>query len=323
VSRSIGPSLLVLVHTDGPAPAAPSARPLGRAALALEREGVPVLLGDRATGGQVHGWRATESGWKEGALDSISAVHDRYPSEARQRAWEDLRETLGDPLFGNPPPLTLLCKDKLRCQQFLEGVGLAVPEVEGNHRMFEQRLRDWGTAFLKPRRGSRGDGVRRVRRVGTLPPGDWILQRAVQPPQGLAGLALRVLVQREPRGDWWIGPAVARRSADDPVVNAARGAEVVLGTEAVSAACSTSVQAQSLQVAAAFAAQPGGDRVVELGLDFVVDPCGLPHLIEVNSCPRGRLLYLARHDPERWGPVHQAAVERPLRRLLALAKARL
>jgi glutathione synthase/RimK-type ligase-like ATP-grasp enzyme len=249
-------------------------------------------------------------------------VHDRYPSEARRSSWEGLREALGDPLFGNPPTLTLLCKDKLRCQHFLEGAGLALPEVEGKPRMFDQRLRDWGTAFLKPRRGSRGDGVRRVRRVSALPPGDWILQRAVPPPGGVAGLALRVLVQRESSGDWWIGPAVARRSADDPVVNAARGAEVVLGSEAVSAACSASVRTQSLQVAAAFAAQPGGDRVVELGLDFVVDSCGLPHLIEANSCPRGRLLYLARQDPERWGAVHQSAIERPLRRLLALAQLR-
>lgn len=315
------PSLLILLPTDGPAAGAPSDRPLGRTALALEREGVPVLLGDRIEEGKIHGWRATESGWSEDTLDSVSAVHDRYPSEARRESWDGLREALGDPLFGNPPSLTLLCKDKLLCQRFLEEAGLKLPEVEGEPHRFEARLREWGAAFLKPRRGSRGDGVRRIRSIETLPPGDWVLQRAVPPPPGLAGLALRLLVQREPSGDWWIGPPVARRSTDDPVVNAARGAEVVLGSELVSAACSASVRAQSLQVAVAFAAQRGGERVVELGLDFVVDPAGLPHLIEVNSCPRGRLLHLARHDPMRWGPMHQSAVTRPLRRLLALALA--
>jgi hypothetical protein len=72
-------------------------------------------------------------------------------------------------------------------------------------------------------------------------------------------------------------------------------------------------------VAKALAERPGGDRLVELGLDFVVGRDGLPHLIEVNSAPRGRLLYLARLDPARWQRTHQTAVERPLRRLLAIA----
>lgn len=329
------PALLILLPTDRPAVGAPSSRPLGCAALNLEREGVTVLLGDQFRNGRIHAWRATEAGWVEDSTDHVVAVHDRYPSEAQSHTWRQLRRSLGDSLFGNPPDVTGLCKDKLACQTFLSNLTLGMPEVEGDEALFKERINAWGSAFLKPRRGSSGDGVRLIRRPEDLPTPqsplsggpqaasiqntDWILQRAVAPPAGLAGLALRVLVQREVSGDWWIGPAVARRSTSDPVVNAARGAEVLLGEAAVSPQCLAIAASQSARVAHALMDQPGGERLVELGLDFVVGPEGLPHLIEVNSAPRGRLLHLARLDPARWQRTHQDAIERPLRRLLALA----
>lgn len=328
-------ALLILLPTDRPAEGPPSARPLGRAALNLEREGITVLLGDQMTDGRIQGWRATEAGWTRGSTDRVVAVHDRYPSEARGHSWKELRESLGDVLFGNPPDLTTLCKDKLACQTFLADLGLGMPEVEGDADRFEERMTTWGSAFLKPRRGSGGAGISLIRspedlrtfrgdplespQTGRPSRTDWLLQRAVAPPAGLAGLALRVLVQRETSGGWWIGPAVARRSATDPVVNAGRGAEVLPGEAAVSARCLSEISRQSTRVAHALAGHPKGNRLVELGLDFVVGRDGLPHLIEVNSCPRGRLLYLARLDPIRWQQEHQDAVERPLRRLLALA----
>jgi glutathione synthase/RimK-type ligase-like ATP-grasp enzyme len=289
----------------------------------LEREGICVLFGDRVDPGRVHGWRARGDAWEEASSDSLLAVHDRYPSQSRKDNWNRLREQLGDPLFGNPPSLTLLCKDKLLCQEFVVGAGLDMPEVEGDPALFEAALARWGSAFLKPRWGSSGEGVRLIRAADQLPGSlqarDWILQRAVRPPDGLAGMALRILVQREPAGGWWMGPIVARRSRRDPVVNAARGAQVLPASEAISADCAASVGRQSQGVAAAVADLPEGTRAVELGLDFVVDSSGEAQLIEVNSCPRGRLLYLARQDPETWAETHQAACERPLRRLLALA----
>ena len=329
------PALLILLPTDRPAAGAPSDRPLGCAALNLEREGITILLGDQVRGGRIHAWRATEAGWTQDSAAGVVAVHDRYPAEARSRTWRELRRSLGDSLFGNPPDLTTLCKDKLACQTFLSSLSLGMPEVEGDEARFEERIATWGSAFLKPRRGSSGAGIRLLRgpedlptpqpplsgprQPNTLVRTDWILQRAVDPPPGLAGLALRVLVQREVSGNWWIGPAVARRSTSDPVVNAARGAEVLQGDAAVSSDCLAIAASQSARVAEALAERPGGDRLVELGLDFVVGSDGLPHLIEVNSAPRGRLLHLARLHPARWQQTHQDAVERPLRRLLALA----
>ena len=315
------PSLLILTPTSASEPQPPAERPLGRAALALEREGVPVLLGDRCEGGITTGWRAQGSRWVAATTSNLLAVHDRYPSESRRPHWDHLRKELGDQLLGNPPALTLLCKDKLESQRWLEDKGFEMPPVEGNVPQFKERLKEWRMAFLKPRFGSQGKGILLL--GDSVPQGleadAWVLQRAVNPPREIAGLALRILVQREPDGRWWLGPLVARQSHEDPVVNVSRGAEVVHSDAAISADCATMVQALTRRVAAAMAQHDGGERLVELGLDFVVDEEGRPQLIEVNSCPRGRLLHLATIDPERWAGIHQAASERPLRRLLQLA----
>lgn len=316
------PSLLVLVPSDAPAGAAPEQRPLGRAALALEDEGVCVLFGDQVEGAGAQGWRARPGRWVPADSGAIDAVHDRYPSEGRRGEWLQLRAELAGIPMGNPGALTLLCKDKLLLQRLLEEGGIELPEVEGSPERFDDCLDAWGAAFLKPRRGSLGEGVQRVAAGQRLPPcpaGDWVLQRAVSPPPGLAGLTLRILAQRESSSDWWLGPIVARRSTTDPVVNAARGADVLPASEAVSEAAQAEVRERTRAVARCLAAQEQGELLVELGLDFVVDAGGRPHLIEVNSCPRGRLLFLARQDSERYGALHQQACERPLRRLLQLA----
>ncbi|MEE2828143.1 MAG: YheC/YheD family protein [Myxococcota bacterium] len=318
-------ALLVLVATTSPATAPPESRPLGRAALQLESEGIPVLFGDRIRAGRASGWRARPGHWEEDKERPFSAVHDRYPSEGRRSEWESLLPALDTVPLGNPPNLTLLCKDKLRCQRVLEGAGFHLPPVEGDERRFEQRLADWGAAFLKPRYGSRGEGIRLLRRGDPLPPdsiGPQLLQRAVEAPSGLAGLALRILVQRQADGGWWLGTVVARRSTVDPVVNAARGAQVVPAEDTLGADCLQEVRDQALAVARLLASRPGGALLLELGLDFVVDPAGLPQLIEVNSCPRGRLLSLASSDPRRYQELHRQACERPLRRLLALSSPR-
>jgi hypothetical protein len=314
--------LLILVPTGDRPTQAPALRPLGRAALALESEGVSVLFGDQYKNGVLHGWRAQGHDWVRCATKSVLAVHDRYPSESRRKEWDILRAQLGPSHFGNPPALTLLCKDKLESQRTLERSGFPMPEVEGDVAQFSARLRTWGTAFLKPRYGSQGHQVRLLDR--TLPtdlkPGAWVLQRAVSPPPQHAGVALRILVQRHIEGGWWLGPIVARTSATDPVVNASRGAEVLPAEELISDACAETVRTTSCRIAADLAKREGGSRLLELGLDFVVDREGNAHLIEVNSCPRGRLLYLAQQNPEEWKQKHQEACERPLRRLLYLSQ---
>ena len=316
------PPLVILVPTGGTPKEAPAARPLGRAALALESEGFSVLFGDQYKNGVFHGWRAQGQDWVSSATDSLLAVLDRYPSESRRQQWDDLQTHLGSSHFGNPPRLTLLCKDKLESQRTLAHSGLSMPEVEGDVARFADRLRTWGAAFLKPRYGSQGHQIRLLERTvpKDLKPGCWVLQRAVPPPPRRAGVALRLLVQRQVEGGWWFGPIVARTSFSDPVVNASRGAQVLPAEDLISSSCAETVRASSHRVAEILAREEDGSRLLELGLDFVVDREGKPHLIEVNSCPRGRLLHLAQQSPEEWEREHQEACERPLRRLLYLAQ---
>jgi len=46
----------------------------------------------------------------------------------------------------------------------------------------------------------------------------------------------------------------------------------------------------------------------------------VPHLIEVNSRPRGRLEALAAQDPSRFEAAHVEACARPLRVLAAMTE---
>ena len=197
-----------------------------------------------------------------------------------------------------------------------------MPELEVDPARFAERLAAWGAGFAKPRYGAFGAGVERIRAGQTVTPtrcssveGVWeptILQRAVPPPSGHAGIALRILVQRTLEGDFVAAPAVVRRSATDPVVNASRGAEV---TDATAHPEVDEATAQALAIASAerLSEAPGGDGLVEVGVDLVIDEEHLPHVIEVNSRPRGRLEVLARVAPVRYRNLHLEACLRPLR----------
>lgn len=315
----------VLVPTHlGPPAEPPEARPIGRAALALEAEGVEVIFGDTLQGGRLHGHRAVPGGW-EPASALVRGVHDRFPSQRNADRYASILAALGDVPLANPPWLTLLCRDKLRTQRLLQGVGVPQPPVVDDPAGFEAALAAWGTGFLKPRYGAFGRGVRRVVPGDPLPArGEGalagveeplLLQRAVSPPAGWAGISLRTNLQRLPGGGWHVNPTVARRSVDDPVVNAHRGAEVVPGDEVLDL---TPVEATARAAGEALAALPGGEWVVELGVDQVVDTNGVPWLIEVNSRPRGRLEALAVRWPERYHALHVEAAARPLRYLAHL-----
>lgn len=301
------------------APGAPEDRPMGRAALALEAEGVPVIFGHRAREGKLQGVRAVPGRWVpfEGP---VAAVYDRFPSRSQPESWAALAaESEGVPR-GNPGDIIALCADKLACQLALEGC--PQPEVESDPARFAERLEGWGAGFLKPRFGAFGVGVRRVvpgdplpgqvaGPLGALEPA--LLQRAVPPPRPFAGVACRVLVQREASG-WWADVPVARTSTDDPVVNAARGAEVHPVADLFPDAAEP-VRAVAVDVARRLAEGPSGPWVLELGVDVVLDHALQPWVVEVNARPRGRLESLLPLDP-RWMTEHVRACARPLRALL-------
>ncbi len=313
-----------VVSGDGPPSLPPEQRPIGRAALALRKDGIQVVFGDKMVNGCMDGYTAIEGGWTRQSGLQVNAVHDRFPSQMRADQYQDLIDGLHGCPLGNSRDFTLLCRDKIDSQQALVQQGIQMPPIETNPDQFADRLKAWGSAFIKPRFGALGTGVARVRpgdplprtRPGMIPGTDEpaILQCAVPPPSGLAGMAVRVLVQRTADG-WHIEAPVVRSSQTDPVANAARGATVAPGTDALSSHLCDRINSTARQITDALDQLPRASRAVEAGLDMVIDDQEHPHLIEINSRPRGRLEVLATLDPDRFGSAHEIACGRPIQML--------
>jgi glutathione synthase/RimK-type ligase-like ATP-grasp enzyme len=316
----------VLVSLSG-ASVPPQQLPLGRAALSLEGRGVPVVFGDDIRAGEIWGLRATPGGWEASERAPLAAVYDRFASQRHAGIHDRLLRAIGGVPIANPPSLVSLCRDKLACQVHLEGKGIQVPEVEDDPTRFRDRLDAWGAGFLKPRYGAFGRGVRRVlpgdalpaegegAQAGVLEP--LLLQRAIAPPSGYAGVCVRLLAHRRTDGGWTLAPAVARHSHTDPVVNVARGADAAAAADLLGDVVTRRLEALALDVCAAMAEHPDGSWLVEVGVDLVVDPRGVPWPLEVNGRPRGRVAALAERDPERFSAAHAEASVRPLAFLAA------
>jgi glutathione synthase/RimK-type ligase-like ATP-grasp enzyme len=318
--------IAVLVPTRHDTPAEPpSASPLGRAAAAAGRDGLDVVLGGRVgSDGHLLGWRAVGDRWVAASVRP-DAVYDRYPCQSDPAGHAALRAALPVLPWGNSPSAVALCRDKLTSQRLLEGV-VRFPAVEHAPERFAARLEAWGAGFLKPRFGALGRGI--VRRTAGQPtpaelpgavPGTFdpaILQAAVPPPPGLAGVSVRVLVQRTADGGWHVTPGAARSSTHDPVVNVARGASVVPAEDLLSSGAMAELE-RMVCVGSARIAEASDEVVVELGWDAVIDASGDPWIIEVNGRPRGRVEVLAALDPARFGAAHEAALVRPLWALAA------
>lgn len=316
----------VLVPTDAWGPIRePSSWPLGQAALLLAHEGIELVMGDRLDQGWLDGLVAAPTGWQVKRARPL-AIYDRYPSQGRADTFRKLLNNLDGLPMGNPWPFTALCRDKLACQRALEDLGLPMPAVEDRPERFESRLSEWGAGFLKPRFGSLGAGVRRVRSGDPLPsllPGAQgslepaILQQAVPPPAGLAGRCVRLLAQRDPDGSWVQATGALRQSLLDPVVNAERGAQVLAVDDALDPAARERLSRRVADILAGLDRLPADHRALEVGIDLVLDDQAHPHLIELNGRPRGRLERLAQDSPGRFTEARLQALLRPLRTLAA------
>jgi glutathione synthase/RimK-type ligase-like ATP-grasp enzyme len=289
-------------------------------------EGIEVVFGSDTVDGTMSGAVVRPTGWQEVTRVPVHAVFDRYPRRELPVEHRTALAGLGAVLVCNGGQVSDRCADKLAAQACLTSAGLSMPPIVTDPTTFQETLVHWGVGFLKPQFGTCGYGVKRVvpgdrlplhvegAESGPLQPS--FLQRAVAPLEGWAAVALRLLVQRD-GDDWFVNPGVARRSRTDVVASASRGAEVVplrdLGSDVMEAA-----EVQARAAAQALAATPGGEELVEVGVDMVVDASRQPVLIEVNSRPWGRLKALVAIDEQRWGAAHEAACARPFRWLSGL-----
>lgn len=321
----------VLVPTNPGTPPPPETRPIGRAALDLRRDGILAVFGDQLRPDRdgavwMEGLAAVPGGW-EAVRRPIQALHDRFPSQRRAAQYTQLMAARRSLPMGNPLALTMLCRDKIDCQHYLAAGGVPMPPIARHPSGWGAALAEWGAGFLKPRYGALGIGVRRVLPGDHLPemiegvvPGRMepaFIQRAVRAPAGWAGQSVRALCQRLPGGRWHFCPPAARMSRTDPVVNAARGADVQPAEDVLSPETMANIAEACQATCATLARHPDGHWLVELGLDVVIDYQGRAHVIEVNSRPRGRLEALAALAPERFADAHREACARPLRYLAA------
>ncbi len=316
----------------------------GRAAGFLGAEGIEVVVADagavvlRDGGARVWGYAVDGSRWAATGPLELRAAFNRLPARHAGRHGElvEKLEERGIPV-GNPPQINALALDKLRAAEVLREAGLPVPDTEARPQRFQECLRRWGAAFHKPRFGSFGEGVSRLVRgqdaAATIGGSPALLQRAIDPPaRGPAGICVRGLLQRDPGGAWVSAGRVARVHRRDPVANVARGARGVplpwLERDLwLSEGLADQLDRLEPRVAEALERCAGAraDRLVEIGVDWVLDPCGDPWLIEINGKPGGHLRVLAA-IPGPEGPVyarlHREALTRPFRTLAALARRR-
>ena len=289
--------------------------------MALEPQGIGVVLGWETHQGILSGVRAQGDRWVK-VSEPVHAIHDRFPSQQRHAAWLQAQRGLPGILWSNPTSLVALCRDKVASQRVLERARLPIPPIEARPEEFQHALQRWGGGFLKPRFGALGYGVHTLAPSDVAPPSApaWdggprqatLVQRAVLPPSGWAGVTVRANVQREEDGSWYVLPMVVRRSQDDPVVNTARGAEVVAAVDVMPAVI-PKLQRLARRTARAVSDHPDGHALLELGVDFAIDEAHEPWILEVNTRPRGRLRSLHQLDPVRWANAHLEAYTRPLR----------
>lgn len=316
--------VLVPVHPGPVAP--PHLRPIGRGALRIVRGGGEVVFGDRLRGDSLLGHRLTLKGWESGQF-RVDALYDRFPSQSRPREFSAILKAQGALPMGNPLSFTELLRDKLDFQALMESTGIVMPEVVSDPLAFEDALDAFGRGFLKPRYGGRGRGISLVTPGDRLPawgegavPGveePLFLQRAIDPPEGWAGVSVRVLLQREPEeeGRWIVVSNVVRRSRTDPVINVHRGAEAAPAATVLSPFLCLQLEDAAQAVAEALGGVADIDLATEMGVDLVLNAQNIPVLIEANSRPRGRLEALAIAYPEAYALPHIEACARPLRYL--------
>lgn len=298
--------------------------------------------------GRVRGYVPTPDGWKRAAVPLPRVVHKRISlTPAVERALQRLHGH--GVVFINPPCIS----DKARMYRALmrsPTVADHVPLTEWYDAELLARWLDNGaTIILKPRIGSVGKGVTRIKPAGravlvTDASGTQVfsvaslvrrLQRMARPRwhllQQYIPLArwrsrpfdLRVPAQRDADGRWTVAGVVAKVAERHPfLTNLAQGGRALPADDVLAQAFSPAraeeilSDVRQLAVAAAEAVAARFPEAADLGLDVGVDQDGKPWVIEVNARDQ-RITFLraGMRDALR------AVYEQPLRYCAAAAGA--
>ena len=304
--------------------------------MAARRLGVDVVFFDprgvRLERNQVEGYvPAASGGFRRAVVPLPRAVHKRGLFRSRRSV--DLihrLEARGVYVF-NPQVdwdkysiYKLLCEEP-RLHPYLPESALPSPE---SLEWFRRRLDEGREMFLKPRRGSLGLGIARIRRASpgvyhyqtskrrrTLSfPGLWRLVkkrgRSSLLQQGIPLLEdggrrvdFRVPVQKDGENRWHVAGIAAKRAARGSfLTNLARGSTPLEGGELLArhfgAARADEIVREifDLAVLVAQTIHARSPRMVDMGLDVGIDQSGRPYLIEVN---RRDLRVLLEHSGQR------------------------
>lgn len=227
----------------------------------------------------------------------IDILFDRYPYQTyakqdplKKRHFLEIQD-MCVPIC-NPRIFTELCKDKWAFQKYMLKNDVYMPPIAQDH--FQYWIEKWGgVAIAKPQFGSFGVGIELIEfspspfreSVHGLDP--TIIQKYIQPPIGFAGISVRQLIQRNADRSWTLRTAVARISLNDPIVNAARGADIARAIDMLPTKCCKKIHSMSNKIAHALGKI--SPFVIEVGLDYVISQHFEPVFIEANAQPKGKL----------------------------------
>ena len=198
----------------------------------------------------------------------------------------------------NPREFTEFCKDKWEFQKYMLKNNILMPPIAQNR--YQYWIKKWGgIAVAKPRFGSFGVGIELIKsspspfRKGVNGMDPTIIQKYIQPPNGFAGISVRQLIQRNIDRSWTFRTTVARTSLEDPIVNAARGADIRRAIDVLPTTCCEKIQMMSKKIAHILGKI--SPFVIEVGLDYVIDNNFEPIFIEANAQPKGKLKGLIKN----------------------------
>ena len=344
------PTVVVLCHQKSQNPDPKNPWPLQQVIAPLNQQGFKILFA--APQGfcshqdqlKVTGMEFKENRWCQRHIISPVALYNRFPERLYPLPFQravDLADQYNIPI-ANPPNLVHLLRDKWRCSKFFKEAGIQSPEVITLERNFIKTLREWKTAFLKPRFGALGRGVIQVDwqtdraliegiqnqqtkdfhlKLSTKREndGEWLLQHSIEPIRKDCFVCFRSLVQRDQQGTPVSAGCVAR-VGQKVVVSVASGAKAKPGGQYLKEFFGNKKARQIIEKiirtdSILFKAlekklASKATQIAEIGADYLIDSQGALWLLEVNGVPQGRLQAVSKIN-DRWASDYHKALMRP------------